>query len=373
MALGVPAASKAKEIKIGWSGPLSGDGAAWGQMEQWGVQAAEKEINDAGGVLGRPIKVIFYDDRADKLEVVNSVKRLITRDKVVAVLTHAYSSCCLAVAPLAEQYKVPFVSAMATHPTVTEPTPGSGKPRPNFFRVVLTAVAEGGSLATYVRERGFGKAAVIYDISQDYSLGIRDSFTKKFNSLGGKIVVEESIKGGEEEFRAVLTRIKAANPDVIIFTVYYKEAALLMKQARALGLDQQFAGGNGLESEVLTQLAGPAAEGAYVTTHFSPEDPRPIVQEFRDRFKAEHKIDPDSNAGKAHDALYLVADAIRRAKSDDSKAIRDAIEKTTKLDGVAGTITMNLKTHNPSGSDMPMVILQVKDGALHYVKSVSGE
>ncbi|HHY39557.1 MAG TPA: ABC transporter substrate-binding protein [Clostridia bacterium] len=356
---------KAEEIKIGYSGPLSGDGAAWGQQEKFALEVAEKEINDAGGVLGRPIKVIMYDDRGDKVEVVNTVKRLITQDKVVAIITHNYSSCSLAVAPVVEEYKIPTVTNMATHPTVTVPEPG--KVRPYYFRATFTTEVEGGALAVFVAEQGFKNAAVIYDLSQDYSMGLKDGFIKKFKSLGGNIVAEESIKGGEEDFRAVLTSIQAKNPDVIILTTFYKEGALIVKQARELGIQTQFAGGAGLESDVLAQLAGKAVEGMYVITHFTPEDPRPIVQEFRKKFKEKANLEPDANGATARDSLYMIVDAIKRANSTDPQAIRDALEKTANLEGATGTITINPATHNP---DMDTVATVVKDGKLSFVKRV---
>lgn len=364
-AAGCGGGKQANEIRIGYSGPLSGDAAAWGQQEQWALKVAEKEINDAGGALGKPIKVIMYDDRGDKVEVVNTVKRLITQDKVVAVLTHNFSSCSLAVAPLSEQYKIPFVTNMATHPTVTVPSPG--QVRPFYFRATFTTLVEGGSLAVFLAEKGFKKAAVVYDLSQDYSLGLRDAFKNKFTSLGGTVVAEESIKGGEEDFRAAVTRLAAAQPDVIVLTVFYKEGALLIKQARELGVQQQFAGGAGLESDVLTQLAGDAVEGTYIVTHFTPEDPRPIVQDFRSKFKQLANLEPDANGATARDALYMVVEAIKKAGKADPVAVRDALERTSGLEGVTGTITIDPQTHNPR---MDSVITQVQGGKLRFIQRV---
>jgi branched-chain amino acid transport system substrate-binding protein len=356
---------KAEEIRIGYSGPLSGDGAAWGQQEKIALEIAEEAINKAGGVLGKPIKVIKYDDRGDKVEVVNTVKRLITQDKVVAVITHNYSSCSLAAAPVVEEYKVPAVTNMATHPTVTVPEPG--KVRPYYFRATFTTVVEGGALANFVSEKGYKNAAVIYDLSQDYSMGLKEGFVNKFKSLGGTIVAEESIKGGEEDFRAVLTSIQAKNPDVIVLTTFYKEGALIVKQARELEIETQFAGGAGLESDVLAQLGGKAVEGMYIITHFTPEDPRPLVQEFREAFKAKANLEPDANGATARDSLYIIIDAIQRANSADPEAIRDALEETSNLEGATGTITIDPATHNP---DMDTVATVVKDGKLSFVKRV---
>ncbi len=366
--VGCSKSASSSEILIGYSGPLSGDCAAYGEQELWGLQVAQNEINAAGGVLGKQIKLVSYDDRADKVELVNICKRLVTEDKVVAVVTHGFSSCSIAAAPVAEQYKIPFVTGMAGHPSVTQPEPG--KVRPYYFRMTLTTVDQGGAIARFAKQKGFTNAAVVYDVSQDYSVSLKDGFKDVFTQAGGTVVAEESIKSGEEDFRAVVTSISAKNPDVIVLMLYYKEAALLIKQARDLALEQPFVGCDTLQSDVLLQLGGSAVEGTYIATYFTPDDPSDKVQQFRTKFKEISKgVEPDTNGAKTYDALFAITEAIKKANKVDSVAIRDALESVS-IQGVTGTITIDPATHNPDPEKLGILFIQVKDGKFQFAERI---
>lgn len=360
-----PAKGADDVIVIGHSAPLSGSSAAWGQQEEQAIKLTQDLINEAGGVLGKKIKVITLDDRGDKVEVVNVVRRLITQDKAVAIVAENMSSLSRAVAPVVEEAKVPTVSTMAIHPAVTVPEPG--KVRKYYFRVSFIAATEGGSLADAVAKRGFKKASIIYDVGQDYSMSLTEAFKKRFTQVGGQIVAEETIKEGDEDFRAVLTRIKDKPADIIILPIFYKEGALIIKQARELGIKTPFAGGGGLESDVFTQIGGSAVEGTLIVTHFAPDDPSPVVQQFREKFKAKYKVEPDANAATAHDALVLIADAIKRAGKVDREAIRDALESAKNVEGVTGQITIDPATHNPK---VDAFVLEVKGGKLVFLERI---
>ncbi|MGE5484022.1 MAG: ABC transporter substrate-binding protein [Ignavibacteriales bacterium] len=353
------------DIIIGHFAPMSGDTAAWGQMEIKGIQLAEEEINKAGGVLGRKIKIVSYDDRGDKVEAVNVVKKLIS-EKAVAIVGEQTSSASMAAGPIVAAAKVPAIGTASTNPRVT--VGDDGKLNPWYFRVCFIDPFQGRALAFYsVKKLNKTKAAILYDIGEDYAVGLADSFKKNFAELGGTVVATETFKGGEEDFRAQLTRIKQFNPEIIVIPIYYKEAALAMKQARELGIDAVFMGGDGLESPTLTDLAGPAAEGCIFTSHYSSQDTTPTVRKFIENYKAKFNgEEPDVNTALGYDGVYIVVDAIKRAGKVDSQAIRDAMEQTKGLECVTGTITMDPATHNPL--DKSIVVNVVKDGKIQFLE-----
>ncbi|HHV78863.1 MAG TPA: ABC transporter substrate-binding protein [Firmicutes bacterium] len=359
--------SGTSEIRIGHYAPISGDMAAWGQMEKKALDLAVEEVNKAGGILGKPVKLFSYDDKGDKVEAVNVAKKLVSQDKVCVVIGENTSSASMAVAPVLEQAKIPAISTAGTNPKVTEPEPG--KVRPYYFRVCFIDPFQGRAIASYAyKKMNARRVAILYDLSQDYSLGLTEFFKSTFTELGGQVVAEETFKGGEEDFRAQLTRIKPSAPDVIFLPIYYKEAALIMKQARELGIQSKFVGGDGLESQVLIDLGGPAVEGVAYTSHYSAEDPSPIVQNFIKKFKEKYKEDPDLNAVLAYDAFYMAIDAIKRAGSADPVKIRDALENTKELELVSGRVTIDPKTHNPKDKDA--VIITVKNGKFTFTERI---
>jgi len=352
------------DIIIGHFTPMSGDTAAWGQMEIKGVQLAEAEINAAGGLLGRKVKIITYDDRGDKVEAVNVVKKLIS-EKAVAIVGEQTSSASMAAGPIVAAAKVPAVATTSTNPRVT--VGDDGKLNPYYFRVCFIDPFQGRALAFYsMKKLNKSKAAILYDIGEDYAVGLTEAFKQNFTEMGGKVVAIETFKGGEEDFRAQLTRIKQANPEVIFMPIYYKEAALAMKQARELGITAVFLGGDGFESPTLTEMGGPAAEGCIFASHYSSEDTAPLLRKFIDNFKKKFNEDPDNNSALAYDAVLVIADAIKRAGKDDPQAIRDAIESTKSLQVVTGVITIDKATHNPL--DKTVVIDIVKNGKITFLE-----
>jgi branched-chain amino acid transport system substrate-binding protein len=352
------------DILIGHFCPMSGDTAAWGQMEIKGVQLAQDEINAAGGVLGRKIKVISYDDRGDKVEAVNVVRKLIS-DKVVAIVGEQTSSASMAAGPIVANSKIPAIGTAATNPRVT--VGEDGKLNPWYFRVCFIDPFQGRALAFYaLKKLNKTKAAILYDIGEDYAVGLAEAFKTNFTELGGQVVAMETFKGGEEDFRAQLTRIKPLKPDVICIPIYYKEAALAMKQARELGIAATFIGGDGLESPTLVELGGIAVEGCVFSSHYSSEDTTPKVRNFIQAFKAKFNEEPDVNSALGYDAVYIIVDAIKRAGKADPQAIRDAMEKTKGLECVTGTITVDPQTHNPI--DKTIVINEVRGGRIAFLE-----
>jgi len=360
-----PAAEASGEtIKVGWFGALTGDWAPWGEASRNGTLLMIEKVNAAGGVLGgRQLELIAYDNKSDQLESVNVVRRLIKEDGVVAVIGTNSSGANIAVAPIAEEAQVPVISTYATNPRVTQPE--DGVLMEYTFRVCFTDPYQGKVMADFAYEDlGARKAAVLYEISSDYSVGVRDYFKQEWEKLGGELVADEAFKTGDVEFRAQLTTIKNADPDVIIMPFLYKEVALATKQARDLGIDATFIGGDGWPSAALLEMAAAAVEGSYFVDHTNVNAEN--VQDWRAEYKERFGKDMEVNAIMTHDAVLVLTTAIEKAGSADPTKIRDALEQIDPVDGFTGKITIDPETHNPIGKSA--VIMHVKDGAFEFYK-----
>jgi branched-chain amino acid transport system substrate-binding protein len=321
------------------------------------------QINKKGGLLGRQIEIISYDDKGDQLEAVNAVKRLINEDHVVAIIGCNSSGRNIAVAPVAEAGKVPVIATLATNPRVTVPEPG--KLMKYTFRVCFIDPYQGGVLAQFANKDLKAKnAAILYEISSDYSVGLREYFKATFTKLGGKIVADEAFKTGDVDFRAQLTKIKAAKPDVLVMPILYKEVALASRQARDLGLKVTKIGGDGWPSTGLLEMAASAVEGSYYVDHCDVSQPN--VQEFRKQYKAVYNKDIEINSIQTRDAMITLKAAIEKAKSAEPEAIRAALENLKNVSLFTGTISMDPATHNPVGKTA--AIITIKGGKFVFYK-----
>ncbi|MFZ2636871.1 MAG: ABC transporter substrate-binding protein [Rectinemataceae bacterium] len=345
---------KSDTIKIGWFGPLTGDTALWGQAEFDTVKMLVEDYNAKGGidVGGKMYKLeaIGYDDKGDSTEAVNVAKRLTSQDKVVAIVGPQGSGEAIPIAPVVNEAKVPTVATTATNPkvTVTE----SGSVNPYMFRACFTDPYQGSVAATFAYEKlGKRKAAIFMTVDDAYSAGLTQFFKESFTKMGGEIVAEVSFTAGEKDFRAPLTKIKAANPDVIFSPNYYTDVALSAKQARELGIGVVMLGGDGWPSENLISLAGNALEGCYFVNHLDFNDP--AVADFKNAFKAKYNRNAELNSYMAHDSFLMIIDAIQRAKSIKSVDIQKALE-TTDVVGVTGHIKIG-PTHDPVGKDAAII------------------
>jgi len=360
--------SEEEPIKVGWFGALTGDWALWGEASRNGTLFTIEQVNEAGGVLGgRQLELIAYDNKSDQLESVNVVRRLITEDGVVAVIgTNSSGSNIavnIAVAPIAEENKVPIIATYATNPRVTQPE--EGVLMQYTFRVCFTDPYQGSVMADFAySDLGARKAAVLYEISSDYSVGLRDFFVQRWEELGGELVADEAFKTGDVEFRAQLTSIRDAEPDVIIMPFLAKEVALAAKQARDLGITVPFIGGDGWPSPTLLEMAAAAVEGCYFVDHTNVNADN--VQEYRAAYEERFGSDIQVNAIMTHDAVLVLVAAIEKAGSADPTAIRDALEQIDPVDGFTGRITIDPATHNPLGKSA--VIMTIKDGAFEFYK-----
>lgn len=347
-------------IPVGQFTSLTGAQASWGQSIDRGSALALAEINGSGGVLGQPIRVITKDNQSKPGETSTAVRELITRDKVVALMGEVASGRSLEAAPIAQRSGIPMISPGATNEKVTEVGD-------HIFRVCFIDPFQGTVCAKFVTGLGAKKAALLVDVSKDYSLGLAKSFKAEFLKEGGKITGQQSYSGGDKDFSAQLTAIKADNPDVVFLPAYYTEAPLIIRQARQLGITVPFIGGDGWDSPELAQVGGTAVEGCYFSNHFSNQSTDPQVVAFVQSYRNKYGEDPDAMAALSYDTLHLLADAMKRAGTTDPAKVNEALAATKEFAGVTGKITFD--THrNPIKS---AVILQVKNGKFAYVKSVA--
>jgi branched-chain amino acid transport system substrate-binding protein len=338
---------------------MTGATATYGISTDNGIQLATKDTNAAGGVLGKTIKIELQDDAGQPAQANIAVQKLLS-DKVVAVLGEFASSNSLAAAPLCQTAKIPMVSPGSTNPAVT-------KVGDYVFRTCFIDPFQGTVCAKFASGTLHAKtAAVITDIKNDYSVGLTKYFIQEFSKTG-KIVDQESYSAGDSDFRSQLTRVKAANPDIIFLSGYYTEVGNIAVQARSLGMKQKFLGGDSWDSPKLVEIGKDAIQGSYFSTHFSAESKDPRVVKFVADYKKQFNADPDGISAVAYDGASILYDAIKRAGSTDPAKIRDALAATKDFPGVTGKITID-KDRN---AIKPAVILQVQGKDYKYVTTVN--
>ena len=342
-------------------GSLTGDQATFGISTRNGVMLAVEEANAAGGVKGKTLEVRVYDSQGKPAEAANAVTRLISQDQVVAILGDVASSNSLAMAPRAQAAGVPMITPSSTNPKVTEVGD-------YVFRVCFIDPFQGAVMARFARDNlKLDRVAVLLDNKSDYSIGLATVFGPAFKEQGGTIVGEEAYSQGDTDFRAQLTAIKATNPQAIYVPGYYTDVGLIARQARQLGLKVPLLGADGWESEKLYELGGSALEGSYFSNHYSPEDPRPQVQDFIKKYKAKYGVVPDSLAVLGYDAAKVAIAALAKAENTTGPVLRDAIKDTRDFPGVGGTITIDEKRN----AQKPAAILQVQSGTAKFITSVA--
>ena len=364
------AAADGTEIKIGHYASMSGDTATFGQSADKGAKLAEDEINAAGGVLGKKVKLITEDDRSVSSEARTAANKLITRDRVVALLGEIASSRSIAAAPVAQQAKIPMLSPGSTNPKVTE----AGD---YIFRACFIDPFQGTAVANFaMKDLKLSKLAILYPVNSDYGVGLRDFFRDAVKKGGGQIVAEESYTEKQDvDFRSQLTKIKNAGPEAIFVSGYYTEAGLIAKQARELGITVPLMGADGWDSDQTVKIGGAAVNGCYFSNHYSAEEDRPEVKAFVDAYRKKYKNPdgspktPDAMAILGYDAMKLMADAIKRAGSTDPKAIRDALAATKAFPAASGAITMDANRN----AQKSIVILKIDNGQFKYVATVKPE
>lgn len=356
-------------IKIGTDLEITGGQASFGNSALKGVKLAVKEINDAGGILGKKLEVVEADNASKPEEATRAAQKLISNDKVVAIIGSTTSTNTLGIVPVAMEKGIPLISSSATNPKVTVDERTS-KVNEWVFRACFIDPFQGEVMANFSTNELKATTAAIYtDTSSDYSKGLQKYFKETFIKNGGTIVGEESYQQKDSDFKAVLTRIKAMNPDVIYLPGYYEEVGKILKQAREMGITVPFMGGDGWDSPQLAEIAGKEAlANTFMSNHYSSEDTAPEVVAFVDSYKkAENNEVPDGMAVLGYDAVKLLADAIVRADTTDPEKLRDALAATKDLQLATGKITIN-ETHDPVKS---AAVLEFVDGKQTFKTKVN--
>jgi branched-chain amino acid transport system substrate-binding protein len=343
------------EIVIGHLASMTGGQATFGQQTDQGIRLALDEINAAGGVKGRKIRVITEDTQSKQEEAATAVSKLISRDNVTAILGEIASSNSLAAGPIAQQNKIPMVSPGSTNPAVTE----KGD---YIFRICFIDPYQGEALAKYVaNDMKLTRAAILRDVKSDYSMGLADFFKNTFTQLGGSIVADSSYAGGDSDFKSQLTTIKGSNPQLIFVPGYYTEIGQIAVQARDLGINIPLVGGDGWESPKLIEIGGKSLEGCFYSNHYHVDDPSPAVHAFVAAYEKKFGAKPDAMAALGYDSMKFLAAAMERASALDGPTLREEIAKTTGFQGVTGTISLGAD-RNPINKKL--VVLEIKDGNL---------
>lgn len=324
------------DLKIGAVFPMTGPIATYGQESVNGMRMALEEINKTG-IKGQKIELMVEDNKGEPVESANSARKLIHVNKVLAVIGSVASSNTLAQAPIAQEAKVPLMTPASTNPKVTQ----TG----DFIsRTCFTDDFQGVVMAKFAAENLKAKnAAIIVDNSSDYSKGLAKVFRTEFTRLGGKVIdTEFSYQQKDTDFRTLLQKMRRVKPDVVFLPGYYAEVGLILKQAREMGISVSFLGGDGWDSPTLQELAGPEGiKNNYISSHFSPDDKDPKVQNFVNEYVKRYKQKPGAMAALGYDAMLVMAHAMTNAKALDHENLKNSINSTKNFTGVTGNITID--------------------------------
>jgi branched-chain amino acid transport system substrate-binding protein len=351
------------KVVLGHFASLTGDTASFGISTKKGVDLAAKIYNAAGGYNGKPVEVITYDDQSKPEEASTMVTKLITQDNVNALLGEVASKLSIVAADVAMRHKTPMVSPSSTNPKVTE----KGE---YIFRICFIDPFQGQVMAKFAKENMKAKtAAILRDVEQDYSVGLADYFKKAFEENGGKVVIDTSYTSKDTDFKAQLTEIKSKKPDVVFVPGYYNQVALILKQARGMGIKQPVLGGDGWESPDLVKVAGKdALENTFFSNHYAPDTKDPGAQNFIEAFKKEYNGElPDAMAALGFDAFNVTMDAMKRAGSNAREAVKNALASTAGFKGVTGEISLDASRNAVKSA----VVLKFKGGEAKYFATVN--
>ena len=337
------------EIRVGEYGSMTGEQATFGKTTHEGILLAVKQINAAGGVNGKTIKLFFEDNASKSDQTKNVVTSLITDKKVVALLGEVASGRSLIGGPIAQKYGIPMISPSSTNPEVT-------KIGDKIFRVCFIDPDQGYAVAKFsVDSLKATKAAILFDQKQPYSTGLRDNFRDAFKKLGGTITTEQAYSGGDSDVSAVLVSIRDSKPDVIFVPGYYNDVPNIAIQARKLGLTQPLLGADGWETDHLPEKAEGKLDGCYYSNHYAPADKRPESVTFVEAYKKEYGVEPSALAALGYDSAMLLFDAMKRAKSLGGNDLAQALKDTKDFKGATGTINFNANRDVVK----PMVIIKI--------------
>lgn len=332
----------AADLKIGVVSPMTGATATFGQENTNGIKLAYEKLKKGPG---KKFDLIIEDDKSEAIESTNATRKLISVDKVSALIGAPTSSLALASAPIVQAAKIPFITPTATNVKVTQVGD-------YITRACFTDDFQGVVMAKFAFQNlKKTKGLILIENTSDYSKGLAKAFGDEFKKLGGTMASTEELTyaAKDTDFQSLLRKIKRANPDFVFIPGYYVEVGLIMKQARALGINIPFLGGDGWDSPKIFEIAGEAVKGSFISNHFAPDDKSPVVQGFVKEYEKAYGTKPGSFAALGYDSLGILADAIKRAKSTKPSDIRDALVATKGYLGITGTISFD-KDRNPTKS-----------------------
>lgn len=357
----------ANKIKLGVVSEMTGANATYGNSIVNGIQLAVKEQNAKGGLLNKQIEIVVADDKSEPAEAANAMSKLINQDNVKAVMGIFPSSNAIAAANVSESSKIPFLAIGATNPKVTVNDDGTVKQ--HTFRVCFIDPFQGTVGANFVyNELGAKTAAIYIDNSSDYAKGLAAAFKDAYTAAGGAVIDEESYLQKDTDFKSVLTKIKAAAPDVVYVPGYYEEVGKIIKQARELGINIPFVGGDGWDSPKLAEIAGSEAlNNTYFTNHYSVDSSDETSKAFVENYNKEYGQNPDACAVLGYDGANLMIETIAKAGVYDAAKITDILAATKDFNAVTGKTSLN-ETHDAVKS---AVILEYKDGKQTYRATVN--
>lgn len=348
-------------IKVGEIGSMTGSEATFGISTHHGIELAFQKINAEGGVKGKKLVLVSMDDQSKPDEAATAVTKLITQDHVTALLGEVASSRSMAMAPIAQQHKIPMISPSSTNPKVTE----MGD---YIFRVCFIDPFQGSVMARFaLNDLKLKKVAILQDLKSDYSAGLSQFFKAALEKGGGTIVENQTYNSGDIDFKSQLTAIRAENPEAILVPGYYTEVALIARQARELGITVPLLGGDGWDSPKLPEIGGKALNNSYFSNHYSSENKAPEIQTFIADYKKAFGAVPDGLAAMGYDAAMVLADSLKRSKSLNSNDIRGAIAMTQNFPGVTGKISIDPNRNAVKSA----VVLKVENGYFKYQTTVN--
>lgn len=355
-------------IKIGGLLEMTGGSASFGISSKNAIDLALKKVNEKGVLGGKKLALVVADNKSEASEATNGMQKLISQDKVVAVIGPNLSSAAIAAGTINNASKVASITPMGTNPDVTVDSK-TKKTREYSFRTCFIDPFQGTVMANYaVKELNVKRAAILVDNTSDYAKGLSQFFKENFVKLGGAVVAEEAYLQKDTDFKATLTKIKAASPDFIYIPGYYQEVGLIVKQAREMGINVIMAGGDGWDSAKLPEIAGKEAlNNTMFSSLYSPDDASDLNKAFVAEYKKAYNANPDVFAALAYDSALLVVKAIEDAQSAEPAKIAAAMAKISGFKGVSGEVTFN-EQHNPIKS---AVIIEHKDGVQTFKAKVN--
>ena len=350
---------QADSIKVGFNVPLTGFAAADGKSARIGAELAVEQVNASGGVNGKNLELVIYDDQASPKESAPLAAKLITQDGVVAGISGSYSGATRAAATIYQENSTPYISAYAVHPDITR----SGD---YVFRTSFMGEVQGRAGAKLVGEMMGKKRVSIITLANDFGKSLEAGFKEKAAEFGIEILGEYDYSIKDREFGPIVSKVKAEAPDAIYASGYFFTAGPLVSQLRAAGVDVPVIGQEGYDGEMFIKIAGAAAEGVIITTSLDRDSTEPLAQAFIQGFQKKSGYPADMVSASTHTAVLVLAEAMKQVDPSDKAALREAIASTS-INAATGNISFN-----KLGEVRKSVQVQVvRDGGWHHFAVIS--